>query len=137
MTLNLQLLFPLLITSIITMFGWFILHKLGQKRDLENKRKDLRISYLIEAWKKLEYASNRELSETQFIEHIENPIALIQLFGTHDQIIFAKRIADDMKKHGTTSLDGILEELRDDLRNELNLEIIKGKMVFVRYKKNK
>ncbi|MCC9017333.1 hypothetical protein [Flavobacterium lipolyticum] len=99
MTLNIQLLFPLLITSIITMFGWFILHKLGQKRDLENKRKDLRITYLIEAWKKLEYASNRELNELEFIEYIENSIALIQLFGTTNQIILAKNIADDMKKN--------------------------------------
>jgi heme/copper-type cytochrome/quinol oxidase subunit 2 len=133
--MNLQLLIPLLVTSLITIFGWYILHKLAKKREQENKKKELRIDYLIDAWQKIEYASNRDINEKEFIEYVEKPIASIQLFGTLAQINLAQKIADEMGKNGTASLDSILEELRDDLRNELNLEKATTTMRYVRHKK--
>ncbi|MEQ8535139.1 MAG: hypothetical protein RIB86_25005, partial [Imperialibacter sp.] len=117
------------------MIGWYTLHKLSRRRDLENKRKDLRINYLIEAWKKLEYASNREITETEFIDYIEKPVALIQLFGKTTQINLAKQLANEIGQNGETSLNTILEELRNDLREELSLNKVHGKMTFIRYKK--
>ena len=100
-----------------------------------NKKKELRIDYLIDAWQKIEYASNRDINEKEFIEYVEKPIASIQLFGTLAQINLAQKIADEMGKNGTASLDSILEELRDDLRNELNLEKATTTMRYVRHKK--
>lgn len=132
--MNLQLLIPLLVTSLITVFGWYILHKLAKKREQENKKKELRIDYLIDAWQKMEYASNRDINEKEFVEYIEKPIASIQLFGTLTQINLAQKIADEIGKNGTASLDSILEELRDDLRNELNLKKVTTTMKYVRYK---
>ena len=106
--MNLQLLIPLLVKSLITIFGWYILHKLAKKREQENKKKELRIDYLIDAWQKIEYASNRDINEKEFIEYVEKPIASIQLFGTLAQINLAQKIADEMGKNGTASLDSIL-----------------------------
>lgn len=134
--MNFQLLIPLLITSSLTICGWYILHLLNQKRDRENKKKDLRINYLIDAWKKLEYASNRDISETDFIEFIEKPIASIQLFGTLNQIELAQRLALEISEKENADLNSILEELRNDLRKELNLEIVSSKMKIIRFRKH-
>lgn len=112
-----------------------MLHRFTQRRDLENKKKDLRINYLIEAWKKLEYASNRNINEEEFIEFMEKPIALIQLFGTNTQIKYAEQIANAIKVEGNANLNKILEDLRSDLRNELNIEKTDTKLLMIRYKK--
>jgi len=65
-----------IITATITIIGWFYAHKLSRRRDQENKRKELRIKYLIEAWKKLEFASNRK-EKFDKVEFIERPLAEI------------------------------------------------------------
>ncbi|RWW99550.1 hypothetical protein [Flavobacterium cerinum] len=118
--MNLKLLFPLLITSVVTMLGWFILHWFAKRRDIANKQKELRINYLIEAWRKLEYAANR--NEFDKIECLEKPIADIQLFGTKKQISLAIELATAIVENQDSNLTGLLEELRGNLRKELNLE---------------
>ncbi|WP_051197620.1 hypothetical protein [Flavobacterium soli] len=120
--MNFQLLIPLLITAIVTMAGWYIVHLFATKRDRKNKQKELRINYLIEAWRKLEYASNRK--DVNAVEYVEKPIADIQLFGTKKQIELAIKIANELAETRGTNLIELLTELRQDLRRELNLEKI-------------
>ncbi|WP_299762945.1 hypothetical protein [uncultured Dokdonia sp.] len=133
--MNLQLLIPLLITSLITIFGWYVLHKLTKKREQENKKKNLRVEYLIDAWSKLEYGSNRDIDKEEFVEYFEKPIAMIQLFGTLNQIDLAQKLVEEIKNNKQVSLDDILEDLRNDLRSELNLEKAKSKMKYIRFSK--
>lgn len=133
--MNFELLIPLLITSLTTIFGWYILHKLTKKREQENKKKELRIKYLIDAWSKLEYASNRDKNAQEFIDYIEKPIASIQLFGTSKQIELAQKIAEQITKNQQANLDLILKELRDNLRDELNLEKINSGIKYIRFKR--
>src|SRR6218665_822827 len=120
LSMNLELLFPLLITCMLKMVGWYVLHSVARKRDKENKQKELRINYLIEAWRRLEYASNRKGVDT--IEYLEKPIADIQLFGTIKQIEIAQKFADSLVNNQEGNLIELLEELRQDLRKELNFE---------------
>ena len=120
--MNFQLLIPLLITAIVTIAGWYIVHLFATKRDRKNKQKELRINYLIEAWRKLEYASNRK--DVNAVEYVEKPIADIQLFGTKKQIELAIKIANELATTRGTNLIELLTELRQDLRRELNLEKI-------------
>lgn len=135
--MNWQLLFPLLVTSIVTMVGWYIIHHLARKRDFDNKKKEIRINYLIEAWRKLEYVANRETADRaeareKIIETIEQSIADIQLFGTSRQVDLVKTLLANLKEQHKVSLDDLLEELRQDLRKELRLEKIVGKIHFFR-----
>lgn len=118
--MNLNLFLPLIITSIITMLGWFFLHSLTKQRDKHNKQKDLRINYLIEAWRKLEHAANRKNVDT--LEYLEKPIADIQLFGTKKQIEMVQALAKEIVETENANLTELLTELRQDLRKELNLE---------------
>lgn len=118
--MNWQLLLPLLVTSVVTVFGWFTLHLFARKRDIENKQKELRINYLIEAWRKLEYSVNRNNYDPS--EILENPIADIQLLGTTKQIELAQNFVSELVKDKKANLAELLEELRQDLRTELKLE---------------
>lgn len=120
--MNWPLLIPLLTTAIITIVGWYIVHLLSTKRDRRNKQRELRINYLIEAWRKLEYASNRK--EINATEYVEKPIADIQLFGTKKQIELSIKIANELAETKGSNLIELLTELRQDLRKELNLEKI-------------
>ncbi len=102
------------------MLGWFILHWFAKRRDLANKQKELRINYLIEAWRKLEFAANRK--DFDRVEYLERPIADIQLFGTARQIEIALEFANDIVANRASDLQGVLEELRNSLREELKME---------------
>ena len=115
--LSLYISFTSLIISII---GWFVVHFLSRKRDSLNKKKDLRIKYLINAWQLLESASNR--NDNSMIPNLEKAIADIQLFGTLEQIKLSREFALGFKTTKTAKCDVLLNELRNDLRNELKLE---------------
>src|SRR5690606_39119543 len=101
---------------------WYIVHIFAARRDRKNKQRELRINYLIEAWRKLEYASNR--AGINPVEYVEKPIADIQLFGTKKQINLTIKIANELAEKRGTNLIELLTELREDLRKELNLEKI-------------
>jgi hypothetical protein len=47
--MNWGLLLPLLITTSTAVGGWLVAHRMAAKRDQMNKRRDLRIQYLIDA----------------------------------------------------------------------------------------
>ncbi|PZQ90243.1 MAG: hypothetical protein DI548_03005, partial [Flavobacterium johnsoniae] len=72
------------------------------------------------AYRKLEHAANRKNIDTH--EYLEQPIADIQLFGTKKQIKMVQALAQEMVETENANLTGLLEELRQDLRKELNLE---------------
>jgi len=135
--MNTNLLIPLLITSGVTIFGWFIIHVLISNRDRINKQRDLKINYLIEAWRKLESASNRENKITSEQESdIESAIADIQLFGSKKQIVLARKFVEEFVKNKTAELNELLHELRQDLRKEINLEETTEKISHIRIFRN-
>lgn len=47
--MNWQLLIPLLITTGIAVLGWLVGHALNAKRDIQNKRREIQVQYLVEA----------------------------------------------------------------------------------------
>jgi hypothetical protein len=108
-----------LVTSIAS---WYITHFLSRKRDLLNKKKEIRIQYLITAWQHLESSSNRD--NDKYLSDLEKAIADIQLFGTLKQIQLSKAIVCEFADKKRCSLDKLLQELRDDLRKELDLDAV-------------
>jgi len=114
-----NLLIPLLITSIVTITGWFFAHRLASARDRANKLRDLRVEYLIEAWRRLEGASNRQ--DSLRAGDIESAIADIQLFGSLRQIELARKFVEEFAETGSSSVDKLLTDLRCDLRSSLGL----------------
>lgn len=129
----LKIALPLIITSIITIVGWFIAHRFSIEKDRANKRKDLRVNYLIDAWRKLEFAAHRE--DYDQVDFLEKPIADIQLFGSPRQVQLAQKFADDVATNQEGSLTELLLALREDLRNELKMSEVPNQIKHIRFNK--
>lgn len=110
------------ITVICTIFGWFVIHHMSQKRDFLNRKKEVRISCLIDAFRRIEDASHRE--EHDKLLQLESAIADIQLFGTKKQVELSKEFVTAFAQARHADALPLLNDLRDDLRKELNLEPI-------------
>lgn len=103
-----------------TLVGWTVEHHLSRKRDLTNKKREMKISYLIEAFRLIESASNRRDFEHKVL--LEKALADIQLFGSLEQIVLAKELASQFVKSNIFEASKLLTSLRNDLREELGLK---------------
>lgn len=125
-----KLFIQLIATFLIAALGWCVAHYFTTRRDLANERRKLRIAYLLEAYRKLENASNREPINWPLFE---SAIADIQLLGSTHQVSLARQFAIAMGKNGTASLDELIFDLRQSLRSELELEPVSEKVVYMRF----
>ena len=127
---------PLLVTTVVAVVGWYAAHRLSAARDRANKRRELRVQYLIEAYRRLENVSNRPISNATAPD-FEKAIADIQLFGTPQQVALAKEFAVGFAQAGTHTLDPLMNDLRDSLRAELDLEPVSVGITYLRMKFDK
>jgi len=129
--INFNLLIPALITTLVAIIGWYIVHYLNVRRDRNNKRRELIIQYLIEAYRRIERASNRPKEFDNNLD-LESAIADIQLLGSQDQVVLAGKFAYDIDESSHASTDELLYDLRESLRRELKLEEVKTKITYLR-----
>jgi len=129
----LEKLIPLLVTTAVAIGGWYGVNHFAAKRDRANKQRDLRIEYLISAYSKLANASWRDPKVgSRYFKDMETAMADIQLFGTDSHIKKANEIMDEFQRTGYGTLNKLLRELRDDLRQEMNLSKIEGDVQWFR-----
>jgi hypothetical protein len=129
--LNLELLVPLLITAGVTIVGWFAGHQLTAWRDQVNKRREQGIAFLIEAFRRLAKAVHHPRLHEVAAE-VESAVADIQLFGSADQVRRIQSIVKQMAETQEADLGAVLESLRNDLREELRLPKLDGKLWWIR-----
>jgi hypothetical protein len=129
--MNFGTLVTLLIPTFVAVVSWFVGSWLAVRRDRANKRRDLRVQYLIEAYRRLEAAGHRPLVPP-YSSDMESAIADIQLFGSPVQVAAAQKFAFEMAEQGHASLDDLLANLRSDLRKELQWERVDGKLAHLR-----
>lgn len=123
----------LIIQCIITVIGWIVVYIFAIRQNTQIKKKEVTIDYLIQAWGKLEKASNRK--DNRYNTEIETAIADIQLFGTKRQIELAQQFAEEIARNKESSTLELLVLLREDLRKELKLERVPRKFKFLRFSK--
>lgn len=111
----------ILIALIAGLAGAVFTYIFGIKKLIRQKKLDLKTEYLISAWIGLEDASNRS-NPNENHENIEKSIAMIQLFGSKDQILLSRDFAKKMEQTNGADLKPLLDYLRNDLRKELNLK---------------
>lgn len=121
----------LAVTLIVAVLGGWFGHYLSIHRERAGERRKLRVSYLLEAYRRLEGASNRNDSK-RYRPDLESAIADIQLLGSPHQVSLATQFAIEMAKARTSSLDDLLFDLRQSLRTELELEPVSEKVIFLR-----
>lgn len=124
----------LLATGTVAAFGWWAVHYLAARRDLANERRKLHVTYLLEAYRRLESASNREDMPLHWA-NFESAIADIQLLGSAHQVALARKFAIDMAKDKTALLDPLILDLRRSLRAELKLEQVPEAVAYLRFYK--
>lgn len=129
------------ITVLGVFFGWYVVHYLSAKRDKKNKQRDIILNYLISVFRTLADCSKREPAP-EYNRKMESALADIQLFGDEQQIEMAKTFMNKYKensekaKGGTfeVPLDPLLKDLRNNLREELNLSAINENVQWFRLK---
>jgi hypothetical protein len=122
---NWPLLLPLLITTAVAIAGWYVADGLTAARDRSNKQREIRVQYLIEAYRRLALASQRP-PQSSYFRDMEAAVADIQLFGSPSQVREVTAFLDEFQKNGKASLDPLLLDLRNDLRVELQLSVQDG-----------
>ena len=115
----------------VSVLGWWIAHHFSARRDLTNERRKLRVTYLLEAYRRLENASNRTDMPPHWAS-FESAIADIQLLGSPHQVTLARQFARAMARDKTAPLDDLIFDLRRSLRNELELEPVLESVVYLR-----
>jgi len=120
-----------LIGAAVIVLGWKVAHRQELERDIVAKRRELHIQYLIEAYRRLEYVSNRPIAP-QLAPDFERAIADIQLFGSSKQVCLVQEFARGFAEDGTASLDLLLRELRQSLRREIQLDTVTPELVYLR-----
>ena len=116
------------------MVGWWVGHAFNSSRDRKNKRREVRVQYLIEAYRQLEAGTCRgPIDQTEFGRGFESAIADIQLFGTDDQARMAKALATAIAtRQENASAGPLLISLRDALRSELGLGALREEPIHFR-----
>lgn len=126
--------YKIIVTISLAVLGWLVAHYFTAKRDVANKRRELRLQYLIDAYQVLTNdVSHRKLTYERNIK-LENLLSDIQLYGSEIQVNLAKQLAIDVAAGIGFELDPLIKCLRDDLRKELNLKKIDGNVKWLRFK---
>jgi len=64
----------LLIPTVVAIVSWFAGSWLSVRRDRANKRRDLRVQYLIEAYRRLATATNREKTNAAYFAGLDSGV---------------------------------------------------------------
>ncbi|HEX3041255.1 MAG TPA: hypothetical protein VHP56_04115 [Solirubrobacterales bacterium] len=108
-------------------------HRFTSRRDQANRRSEMRIQFLLGAYRSLADVSNRGLQGgTSDARAFEKALDDIQLLGSRAQAEKAKEVAEVMASEGGASTDDLLKTLRNDLRAELGLSALEDPPVHLR-----
>lgn len=126
------------ITIILAVLGWIIGHYFNSKRTRDQKRRDISVEHLINAYRILTNDISHRIETPERSEKLENILSDIQLFGSSYQVMLARNLAKEIASGGEFQLDQLINSLRDDLRKELHLSKIEGNVEWLRFNnKNK
>jgi hypothetical protein len=121
------------VTTVVAVLGWVIGHRFNANRDRDNKRRELRTKYLIDAYRVICARCRVVGKDPTLAKPIEEALTDIQLFGSPEQITLARDFALAEHRHEIIDMSPLLNSLRRDLRSELGLEPIGGKIWQLHY----
>ena len=121
--------------AILVVLGWFAGSQFEASRDRVNKRRDMRLEYLLESYRTLERTASRpEEAGKEKQDNVENALGDVQLLGTKDQMIALQRFISDFNAAGGRgNISPFLSILRRDLREELGLSNDVPRATLVRF----
>jgi len=123
----------LIIAVTIAVIGWIIAHYFTTKRDKQNKRREISLQHLISAYRILTNDISHRDQTKERQEKLEQVITDIQLFGNLKQITLTKQLIEGVVADKEFELDSLINSLRSDLREQLDLEYIEGNVKWLRF----
>lgn len=127
-TISATTIVTILSSIILTVIGWFLVSLLTSYRENKNRRKNIRIEYLVNAYRDISIFITRESNKCLTMEvhnNFERAIRDIQIYGSVKEIELVKEYISNISKKGY-SVDPLLNLLRDNLRETLKLEKVNG-----------
>jgi hypothetical protein len=123
------------IGAAVTAVGWFFSHQLTIEREIQAKKREQRIAYLVGAFRTISkvkaYDRMGELGKIN--DALQTAIADVQLFGTTEQVALLKAFVDSYVAQNINAQD-ILTSLRNDLRGELREGKVDETMIWLMVK---
>ena len=107
-----------IVTAIAGLIGG---HFFTNRRESLKRKKEMRIEYLVNAYRKLEKGASPTSADYSAGE-FESAISDIQLFGSGEQVILAHRFCEAASKGDGSLLQELLENIRKELREELEVK---------------
>jgi len=126
----------LIVTVLIAILGWIFAGWLNSRRDTANKRRDLVVQHLVDAYKILTQEIGHRETSIESITKFENLLSEIQLFGSKKQVELARKLSNQTAQNGVSEIDPLVEEMRNSLRNELGLEQVEGTTIWLRFEES-
>lgn len=123
----------ILSTVILAVIGWGVGNWLNHLRARNDKRRELVVQHLIEAYRILTQDIGRRDTSIESITKLENLLSEIQLFGSAKQVDLARKLSNETASEGVSEIDPLIENMRDSLRKELGLEAVEGKTIWLRF----
>lgn len=128
------------VAAIVAVVGWYAAHVFSSQRDAENrraelerdahnKRREVRVQNLIDAYRKIESICAREERITrkseykEQIDKVETAFADVQLFGDERQRDLVKAIIREIETTQSSDPRKLLVVLRNDMRRDLDLPL--------------
>src|SRR5688572_21463026 len=131
--IDVRLVASIAVPALVAVAGWFLAHLLNSRREVNNKRREIRLRGLELAYVRLASTSQRNLTDDHKRE-LEAFVSEIQLYGTPHQIELTTEIVKALiAKKGKVSFDALLEDLRNTLRKELRMEPVAGPVWWYRF----
>ena len=106
----------IVVTALIAVGGWLV----SQYQARRATRRNMRIDYLLQAYRRLERASNRPLTP-DFAPELEAAVGDVMLLGSPEQAALAADFARKFAAERVADTQPLLLNLRDSLRDELLL----------------
>ena len=121
------------VTIILAVIGWIVGYYFTTKKDINQKRRDISIEHLINAYRILTNEISHRTATKESNIKLENILADIQLFGSIEQVKLAKELAETVASGGEFQLDPLINSLKTDLRKLIGLEKINGNVKWLRF----
>ncbi len=119
------------VTILLAVAGWMVSHGLSVKREIEQKKREIRVQHLREAYLKLANVADTGDLETNILD-IQRAFNDIQLFGELSQIHLIERIIRQVTEEGSAKSDDLLKELRNEIREHIGLKRIDEYRLYIR-----
>ncbi len=116
-------------------------HFLTRQRDRRERFEELRIGYLVEAWKQIQKASDIKdfsgLDKNALCDGLEEAVASVMLLGNLEETDAARNFAKQFSEGRGGSAFELLKVLRRNLRRELGITIDDTDLVALRLHRDK